>query len=151
MYHAAHQADCEAESDTKSAQVATEDPEMILGMCTRAIASPLTTFEAEFNAYIQEPQEATDSLRYWEVSKISVVASGLPLSRDILLNTDRLYQSKQTRFPTLYRMAMDILPIQASAVPCERVFSSSKETMSGRRNRINPGLMEALQMLKFSI
>jgi hypothetical protein len=46
---------------------------------------------------------------------------------------------------------MDILPIQGSAVPCERVFSSSKETMSARRNRIKPELMEALQMVKFSI
>ena len=45
---------------------------------------------------------------------------------------------------------MDILPIQGSAVPCERVFSSAKETMSPRRNRVGPKLMEALQMLKFS-
>ena len=46
---------------------------------------------------------------------------------------------------------MDILPIQGSAVPCERVFSSAKETMTPRRNRIIAELMEALQLLKFSI
>lgn len=46
---------------------------------------------------------------------------------------------------------MDYLPIQASAVPCERVFSSSAETDTKRRNRINPALMEALQMLKFHL
>ena len=46
-------------------------------------------------------------------------------------------------------MAMDYLPIQASAVPCERIFSSSAETDTKRRNRISPLLMEALQMLKF--
>jgi hypothetical protein len=46
---------------------------------------------------------------------------------------------------------MDILPIQASSVPCERVFSSGKETRSARRNRISPDLMEALQLLKFSV
>ncbi len=44
---------------------------------------------------------------------------------------------------------MDYLPIQASAVPCERVFSSSAETDTKRRNRIHPDLMEALQMQKF--
>lgn len=44
---------------------------------------------------------------------------------------------------------MDYLPIQASAVPCERVFSSGSETMTKRRNRISPVLMEALQMVKF--
>ena len=46
-------------------------------------------------------------------------------------------------------MAMDYLPIQATSVPCERVFSSSKETDTAKRNRIDPALMEALQLLKF--
>lgn len=46
---------------------------------------------------------------------------------------------------------MDYLPIQASSVPCERVFSSSAETDTNRRNRISPVLMEALQMLKYSL
>ena len=45
---------------------------------------------------------------------------------------------------------MDILPIQASSVPCERVFSSSKETVTARRNSLSCQLMEALQLLKFS-
>lgn len=46
--------------------------------------------------------------------------------------------------------ALDYLAIQGSAVPCERVFSSAKETMTDRRNRIQEDLMEMLQMLKFS-
>ena len=46
---------------------------------------------------------------------------------------------------------MDILPIQGLAVPCEWVFSSSKETMSAWRSWIGPELMEALQLVKFSI
>ena len=46
-------------------------------------------------------------------------------------------------------MALDILPIQASAVPCEHVFSSSKETCESRWSRIDPILMEALQVLKY--
>ena len=48
-------------------------------------------------------------------------------------------------------MALDYLPIQASSVPSKRVFSSSAETDTKRRNRIHPVLMEALQMLKFSL
>jgi hypothetical protein len=48
-------------------------------------------------------------------------------------------------------MAMDYLPIQAMSVPCERVFSSSSQTDTKRRNRISPLLMEALQMLKFHL
>jgi hypothetical protein len=48
-------------------------------------------------------------------------------------------------------MAMDYLPIQATSVSSEHVFSSSAETDTKRRNRINPILMEALQLLKFHL
>lgn len=34
-------------------------------------------------------------------------------------------------------------------MPCERVFSSSKETCTVRRNRLSPALLEVLQILKF--
>lgn len=46
---------------------------------------------------------------------------------------------------------MDFLPIQASAVLCERIFSSSSDTFIKKRNRISPYLMEALQMTKFAL
>ena len=44
---------------------------------------------------------------------------------------------------------MDVLAAQASAVICECIFSSSKETDTLRRSCIDPELMEALQCLKF--
>ena len=59
--------------------------------------------------------------------------------------------SVHNTFPTIYRMAMDYLPIQASAVPCARVFSSSSETDTKKCNRIKPVLFKALQILKFGI
>ena len=46
---------------------------------------------------------------------------------------------------------MDIIPIQASSVPCEQAFSSGKETMAPWRRCISAKLMESLQMMKFSI
>ena len=51
----------------------------------------------------------------------------------------------------MFGIALDYLPIQASSVPCERVFSSAKETDTVKHNRIHPVLMEALQTLKFSL
>jgi hypothetical protein len=46
---------------------------------------------------------------------------------------------------------MDYLLIQAMSVPCEHVFLSAKDTDTTKQNWISPALMEALQMLKFSL
>lgn len=60
-------------------------------------------------------------------------------------------KENQLQFPVLFQAALDYLAIQGSAVPCEWIFSSAKETMTARRSRIGSDLMEALQMLKFSL
>ncbi|KIM87967.1 hypothetical protein PILCRDRAFT_40718, partial [Piloderma croceum F 1598] len=54
-------------------------------------------------------------------------------------------------YPTLFSVSLDYLHIQASAVPSEQAFSSSAETDTKKHNHINPVLMEALQMLKFTL
>ncbi|KIJ16784.1 hypothetical protein PAXINDRAFT_74842, partial [Paxillus involutus ATCC 200175] len=46
-------------------------------------------------------------------------------------------------------VALDILPVQTSAVPCQRVFSSSAETCIKHRNNLSPGLLEVLQVLEY--
>src|SRR2546421_6844057 len=53
--------------------------------------------------------------------------------------------------PTIFDIALDFLPIQASAVPSERVFSSSAETNTNKHNHIHPVLMEVLQMMKYAL
>ena len=60
-------------------------------------------------------------------------------------------QENHQRYPTLFHLTMDILPIQGSLVPCERVFLSAKETMAPHRNRMSTKMMEALQILKYSL
>jgi hypothetical protein len=60
-------------------------------------------------------------------------------------------QEHEQQYPHIFQLAMDIIPIQASSVPCERVFSSGKETMAPWRRHISAKLMEALQILKYSI
>ncbi|KAF5372361.1 hypothetical protein D9615_009320 [Tricholomella constricta] len=72
-----------------------------------------------------------------------------PLS-ERLEDLTRYWERHEHSYPLLFRISMDVLPAQASAVPCERVFSSSKETCTVRRSRLSPQLMEALQILKFS-
>ena len=48
-------------------------------------------------------------------------------------------------------MVMDYFPIQATLVPCECVFSLAKEMDTTKQNWVSPVLMEALQLLKFSL
>ena len=50
----------------------------------------------------------------------------------------------------MWKVALDVLPAQASAVPCEHIFSSSKETDSLWRTNMSSWKMEELQVLKFS-
>ncbi|PPR07616.1 hypothetical protein CVT24_004169 [Panaeolus cyanescens] len=44
------------------------------------------------------------------------------------LDLIRYWQERKYQYPLLFKLALNVLPIQASAVPSERVFSSSKET-----------------------
>jgi len=99
------------------------------------------SLEAEVEQYLMTTQRGDSSLGIWEVCIPGYWS---------LENTNQYDQEIETLFPTVFALAMDILPIQASAVPCERVFSSGKETMTPRRNRISPQIMEALQILKFA-
>jgi hypothetical protein len=61
-----------------------------------------------------------------------------------------MQDENRREFPCIFRVALDVMPVQASAVACERVFSSSKETDALRRNRLSTTLMEILQILKFA-
>ncbi|EKM81447.1 hypothetical protein AGABI1DRAFT_36291 [Agaricus bisporus var. burnettii JB137-S8] len=51
-------------------------------------------------------------------------------------------------YPTLARIALDVLPIQASAVPCERLFSASKQVATDRRSRLGSDRFEELLVMK---
>jgi len=97
--------------------------------------------EAKVDAYLLDSEIGTSSLSYWQVHlNLAFIVSPF----------DFKYQANQSHYPTLFALAMDVLPIQGSAVPCERVFSSAKETITMRCNRISHQTMEALQILKFS-
>jgi len=60
-----------------------------------------------------------------------------------------LLQKHEHVYPVLFHLATDVLPAQATAVPCERVFSSSKETCTLRRSQLGPTTIEMLQVLKY--
>ena len=53
-------------------------------------------------------------------------------------------------YPTLARIAIDMLPCQASSVPCEWLFSASKQTADVRRASLGAKRFEELQIMKFA-
>jgi hypothetical protein len=101
------------------------------------------TIEQEFQSYVtaQPSPLGTNILKFWEVRNLHNIQYLIQTSGE---------QSNELTLPTFFDISLDYLPIQSSAVPSERVFSSSAETDTKKRNRINPILMEALQMLKFA-
>lgn len=87
----------------------------------------LQSMDQEYNAYVTSSlaHPNTNPLMFWE------------LERD--------------QYPTIFQIAMDYLPVQPSSVSCKQVFSSSRLTDTQQCNRVNCILMEALQILKFSL
>ncbi|KEP45349.1 hAT family dimerization protein [Rhizoctonia solani 123E] len=63
------------------------------------------------------------------------------------LSTINYWQSRSDELPIVYRVALDVLPAQASSVSSERIFSSSKLTCTQHRNHISASNVEALQIL----
>ena len=57
-------------------------------------------------------------------------------------------QNHALLYPTLARIALDILPSQASSVPCERLFSGTKQVATDRRASLGPIIFEELTLLK---
>jgi hypothetical protein len=51
-------------------------------------------------------------------------------------------------YPTLAKIALDVLPVQASSVPCKQLFSAGKEIAVDRRAQLGAELFEQLQVLK---
>ncbi|KIJ29769.1 hypothetical protein M422DRAFT_784217 [Sphaerobolus stellatus SS14] len=102
-----------------------------------------------FSTDISSAQQTSNSLPsvQTEFSTYCHLSNRPPLGVDLI----EWWQDHQKAYPRLFRMSMDYLPAQASSVPAERVFSSSAETDTRRRNHLSPYLMEQLQMLKFML
>jgi hypothetical protein len=58
-----------------------------------------------------------------------------------------ILQDNAKLYPTLARIALDVLPSQASSVPCERVFSGSKQIATDRQACLSPAVCEELVIM----
>jgi hypothetical protein len=60
------------------------------------------------------------------------------------------WQDHAALFPTLAQIALDILPCQASSVPCEHLFSASKQTANLHQSSLGSKHFGELQIMKFT-
>ncbi|KAG8752077.1 hypothetical protein FRC12_012134 [Ceratobasidium sp. 428] len=98
-------------------------------------------------------QRAAHNLAMVQLEIAGYIAEGVVDASDASSGIDIVSHWKALRFtyPLIHRLAMDILPVQASSVSSERVFSSSKLTCTRERGRMSVGTVESLQVLKNSI
>jgi hypothetical protein len=86
-------------------------------------STSLNLIEKELNCYeLTRCGENIDPLEWWKVNQIE--------------------------YPVLSKLACDYLPIQATSVECERTFSIAKNTITDRRNRLDPETVQASVCLK---
>jgi hypothetical protein len=128
---------------TQPSQRRQQSSRDILGLNQHLLPTQDNTVEAEVDRYLSDPVIETSALKFWQVCNFHF--------QYLNFHGQLCLQDAKQRYSQLYPLAMDVLPIQASSVPCERVFSSGKETMAPRRQKIKPALMEKLQMLKYGI
>jgi hypothetical protein len=71
-----------------------------------------------------------------------------PGSQAKLVNLCAFWARYEAQYPSLARMAFDILSIPAMSAECERVFSSAKILLSDRRARMKEDIIEASECLR---
>jgi hypothetical protein len=109
---------------------------------------PVKVLSTEYDRFRQSLLE-TDDGEGWS-SELRRYLNDRP--GDVTKDTDivKWWQDHAALFPTLARIALDILPCQASSVPCERLFSASKQTADLRRSSLGSKRFEELQIMKFA-
>lgn len=101
------------------------------------------SWEDEYERYLKDLQRDvtrdTDLVQWWSVSNHMYY---------LFQRLTNKLQENAERYPTLARIAIDVLPVQASAVACERLFSAGKHIANVTRSRLDNSKFEQLQILK---
>ncbi len=73
------------------------------------------------------------------------------LAPEVTKKTDliELWSKSTGVYPTLARMALDILPIPAASTGAESLFSRAKEVTTDRRSRLDPDILEEIECLSW--
>jgi hypothetical protein len=80
---------------------------------------------------------------------VAAVVDGMcQLNLMLVIKHSHGMQLKRNKYPTIFKIVLDILAIPASAVPPEEAFSSARRTTTWERNWLSPDLIRSLQLFK---
>src|ERR1700678_1223271 len=88
----------------------------------------------------RDVKKDTDIIKWWQVSSS---CSEMFLFTNLNGPKDHAHV-----YPTLARIALDILPSQASSVPCGRLFSGTKQVATDRRASLGNMVFEEVTITK---
>lgn len=105
---------------------------------------------------VSTTQSTTNSFKLWKMRQQSTPNHDDEYARycatEIVGVTDArqwwMEKTQQDNYPSLSKMALDILSIPAMSAEPERLFSSAKLTLSETRNRLGIELIQAFECLK---
>ena len=109
---------------------------------------PVKVLSSKYDRYHQSLLEMDDR-EGWS-SELRCYLNDRP--DDVTKDTDiiKWWQDYAVLFPTLTWIALNILPCQASSVPCEQLFSASKQTADLHQLSLGSKQFEELQIMKFA-
>ena len=92
-----------------------------------------------FFSSLEESNEQNEFDRYLELPQLPKIEENDPFE---------WWSSNKKAYPILAKLARKYLPIPASSVPSERVFSDAGNHVTAKRNRLNPDMVNYLVFLK---
>ena len=109
---------------------------------------PVKVLSSEYDRYRQSLLQ-TDDGEGWSL-ELRCYLNDRPGNETKDTDIVQWWQDHAALFPTLAQIALDILPCQASSVPCECLFSASKQTADLHRSSLGAKHFEELQIIKFA-
>ena len=83
----------------------------------------------------------TNIVKWWQVSSLACLET-------FLFANSNCHKHHAHLYPTLAWIVLDVLPSQASSVPCERLFSSTKQIATDRWASLGPVVFEEVTITK---
>jgi hypothetical protein len=84
--------------------------------------------------------EESEAVQYLRTPPLNILKQPDPL---------RCWKTLEPEYPTLARMARDVLAIPATEVGVERLFNVGRDTCHYRRNRLNGKTIEMIMVIKY--